>query len=93
MENVVIYVGMLKCQLVKTKQKHHEASPSNKKNGLCLLDLCNNWIYVVVYFFMAINFYFSFVSTSLASLPYPKTKEKQKFPEIKINYNISKQNT
>ena len=31
------------------------------------------------YFFISGNFYFS---TSLATLPYPKTKEKQNLPEI-----------
>ena len=31
------------------------------------------------------NFYFSFVSTSPA---YPKTKEKQKVPEVKTTYNM-----
>ena len=36
-------------------------------------------VYVVVIFFISGNFYFS---TSLAILPYPKTKEKQNLPEI-----------
>ena len=36
-------------------------------------------VYVVVIFFISGNSYFS---TSLATLPYPKTKEKQNLPEI-----------
>ena len=35
-------------------------------------------VYVVVIFFISGNFYFS---ASLATLPYPKTKEKQNLPE------------
>ena len=36
-------------------------------------------VYVVVIFFISDNFYFS---ASLATLPYPKIKEKQNLPEI-----------
>ena len=44
-------------------------------------------VYVVVNSVSQVNFYFSFVSTSLAYItwPYLRTKEKQKLPEIK-NY-------
>ena len=35
-----------------------------------------------------VNFYLSFVSTSLAYITIPNQKEKQKLPEKKINYNI-----
>ena len=36
-------------------------------------------VHVVVIFFISGNFYFS---ASLATLPYPETKEKQNLPEI-----------
>ena len=39
------------------------------------------WVMFVVIFLSQVNL-FSFVSTSLA-LPYPKTKEKEKAPEVK----------
>ena len=42
-----------------------------------------NFIYVVVNFFIADNFYFPLFQLHWHTLPYPKTKEKQKLPETK----------
>ena len=44
--------------------------------------ICHN-VNVVVNFFISGNFYFSFVSTSLAYITIPKNKKKHKLPEIK----------
>ena len=41
------------------------------------------YVNFVVNFLSQVIFYFYFISTSLATLPYPKTKEKQKLPEVK----------
>ena len=45
--------------------------------------VCTSVLNVVVSFFSSGNFYFSFVSTSLAYNIIPPKREKQKLPEIK----------
>ena len=46
------------------------------------------FIYVVVNLLSQVSFTFLLLQIHWHTLPYPKTKEKQKLPEIKNNYNI-----
>ena len=45
-------------------------------------------VYVVAISLSQVTFIFPLFQLHYQTLPYPKAKEKQKLPDIKINYNM-----